>query len=136
MDLGAGCAGGQKNFALESATDEVAHAIGMYPLNSVCVARRSASKRPCKRESGRQSEALPRQRMDFLLVAPDRSRLVLRSTGFNTTAGQTGPTRRAGHTNRVAAHVWEMVANDRRLRLGGYGDFFITLLTRHQKATP
>ncbi|CAL9660268.1 hypothetical protein [Streptomyces sp. enrichment culture] len=29
----------------------------------------------------------------------------------------------------------EMLAKDRRLRLGGYGDFFITLLTRQQKAT-
>lgn len=89
-------AGGQRNFALESATDEVVHAIGMHPLNSVCVARRSASRHPCTRESGRQSETLPRQRMDFLLLAPDYSRIVLRSTGFNTAAGRTSPTRRGG----------------------------------------
>jgi hypothetical protein len=98
-------AGGQRNFALESATDEVVHAIGMHPLNSVCVARRSASRHPCTRESGRQSETLPRQRMDFLLLAPDYSRIVLRSTGFNTAAGRTGPTRGVGHANRGAAHV-------------------------------
>ncbi|MGJ3557997.1 hypothetical protein ACR6C2_00075 [Streptomyces sp. INA 01156] len=49
---------------------------------------------PYTRKSGKQSGALPRQRMDFLLLAPDRSRIVLEVDGVQHYGRPNPPTRK------------------------------------------
>ncbi|WP_234312123.1 hypothetical protein [Streptomyces griseus] len=110
---------------------------------------------PYTRKSGKQSGALYRQRMDFLLLAPDRSRIVIEVGGVQHYGRPNPPddTCRVTHT-AVPQLYAEMVAEDRRLRLAGYEiyrfggreltepggkqlleDFFTELLTRHMKPT-
>lgn len=111
---------------------------------------------PYTRRSGKQSGALYRQRMDFLLLAPDRSRIVLEVDGVQH-YGREGPPDAAGRVTHTAVPrlYSQMVAEDRRLRLAGYEiyrfggwelsqpgggqlltDFFTELLTRHRKPSP
>ncbi|MCG8969045.1 hypothetical protein JRC61_25975 [Streptomyces sp. CL12-4] len=110
---------------------------------------------PYTRKSGKQSGALPRQRMDFLLLAPDRSRIVLEVDGVQHYGRPNPPDEKGRITHTAVPRLYaEMVAEDRRLRLAGYEiyrfggweltapggrqlleDFFTTLLARHQKPT-
>ncbi|MEV7683189.1 hypothetical protein AB0O64_32305 [Streptomyces sp. NPDC088341] len=111
---------------------------------------------PYTRKSGEHSGALHRERMDFLLLAPDRSRIVIEVDGAHH-YGIKNPTGADGRTTYTASPrlYSEMVAEDRRLRLAGYeiyrfggweltrpdsphivSDFFTELLTRHKKPTP
>ncbi|MEV6133075.1 hypothetical protein AB0M05_40855 [Streptomyces violaceusniger] len=111
---------------------------------------------PYTRKSIENSGALHRQRMDFLLLAPDRSRIVIEVDGAHH-YGTKNPTGTDGRTTYTASPrlYSEMVAEDRRLRLTGYeiyrfggweltrpdspqliSDFFTELLTRHKKPTP
>ncbi|MFF1598875.1 hypothetical protein ACFVYV_15460 [Streptomyces mirabilis] len=110
---------------------------------------------PYTRKSGGHSGALHRERMDFLLLAPDRSRIVIEVDGAHHygTKNPTGPDGRTTYTTSPRLYS-EMVAEDRRLRLAGYeiyrfggweltrpgspqliSDFFTELLTRHKKPT-
>ncbi|MGV9248900.1 hypothetical protein [Streptomyces sp. NPDC003710] len=105
------------------------------------------------RRSGKQTGALHRQRMDFLLLAPDRSRIVIEVDGVQH-YGRPNPPDGSGHVTHTAVPQLyaEMVAEDRRPRLAGYEiyrfggwelsqphawqlvqDFFTELLARHQK---
>jgi hypothetical protein len=110
---------------------------------------------PYTRKSGKQSGALPRQRMDFLLLAPDRSRIVLEVDGVQHYGRPNPPDEKGLITHTAVPRLYaEMAAEDRRLRLAGYeiyrfggweltapggrqllDDFFTTLLARHQKPT-
>ncbi|MEV5273409.1 hypothetical protein [Streptomyces werraensis] len=110
---------------------------------------------PYTRKSGKQSGTLYRQRMDFLLLAPDRSRIVIEVDGVQHYGRPNPPNERGRVTHTAAPQLYaEMVAEDRRLRLAGYEiyrfggweltapggkqlleDFFTELLTRHQKPT-
>ncbi|MFE6481769.1 hypothetical protein ACFVGN_02320 [Streptomyces sp. NPDC057757] len=111
---------------------------------------------PYTRKSAECTGALYRQRMDFLLLAPDRSRIVIEVDG----AHHYGTKNEADESGCVAYTASprlysEMVAEDRRLRLAGYeiyrfggweltrpdspqviADFFTELLDRHKKPTP
>ncbi|MGW4287389.1 hypothetical protein ACWEIK_10685 [Streptomyces sp. NPDC004673] len=108
------------------------------------------------RKSGGHSGALHRERMDFLLLAPDRSRLVIEVDGAHP-YGIKNPTGADGRTTYTPSPrlYSEMVAEDRRLRLAGYesyrfggweltrpdspqliSDFFTELLNRHKKPIP
>ncbi|MGP3974457.1 hypothetical protein ACTWQF_10720 [Streptomyces sp. 8N114] len=110
---------------------------------------------PYTRRSGKQSGALHRQRMDFLLLAPDRSRIVIEVDGVQH-YGRPNPADEKGQVTHTAVPrlYAEMVAEDRRLRLAGYEvyrfggweltepdgeqvlqDFFTGLLARHRKPT-
>ncbi|MFI2429758.1 hypothetical protein ACH5A7_37775 [Streptomyces sp. NPDC018955] len=106
--------------------------------------------------SGKQSWALYRQRMDFLLLAPDRSRIVIEVDGVQYYGRKNPPNEHGKVTWTAVPRLYaEMVAEDRRLRLAGYeiyrfggyeltapggeqllAGFFTSLLTRHQKPTP
>ncbi|MFI8243451.1 hypothetical protein ACIF83_40465 [Streptomyces sp. NPDC085866] len=108
---------------------------------------------PYTRRSGKQSGALPRQRMDFLLLAPDRSRIVIEVDGVQHYGRPNPPDDKGRITHTAVPRLYaEMVAEDRRLRLAGYEiyrfggweltqphaeqlvqDFFTELLARHQK---
>ncbi|MET7543064.1 hypothetical protein [Streptomyces sp. NPDC005507] len=110
---------------------------------------------PYSRRSGKQSGALYRQRMDFLLLAPDRSRIVIEVDGVQHYGIADPPDEKGRVTHRAVPRLYaEMVAEDRRLRLAGYeiyrfggwelttpgGEqildaFFTELLARHQKPT-
>ncbi|MFJ3106521.1 hypothetical protein [Streptomyces sp. NPDC086835] len=110
---------------------------------------------PYTRQSGKQSGALHRQRMDFLLLAPDRSRIVLEVDGVQHYGRPNPPDEKGRVTWTAVPRLYsEMVAEDRRLRLAGYEiyrfggweltepngehlleNFFTELLTRHQKPT-
>ncbi|MDX3077874.1 hypothetical protein [Streptomyces sp. MI02-7b] len=108
---------------------------------------------PYTRQSPHHAVALARQRMDFLLLAPDRSRIVIEVDGVQH---YSQPRRLPGLDAPV--HVAspqlysEMVAEDRRLQLAGYEihrfggwelnrpqaaqmleEFFTDLLQRHQR---
>ncbi|MGW7073081.1 hypothetical protein ACWGII_40250 [Streptomyces sp. NPDC054855] len=111
---------------------------------------------PYTRRSGKQSGALHRQRMDFLLLTPDRARIVIEIDGVHHYSRKS-PSDENGRITHIAAPQLysEMVAEDRRLRLAGYEiyrfggweltqpqseqivtDFFSELLRRHKKPTP
>ncbi|BFO23226.1 hypothetical protein SHKM778_96140 (plasmid) [Streptomyces sp. KM77-8] len=110
---------------------------------------------PYTRRSGKQSGALYRQRMDFLLLAPDRSRIVIEVDGVQHYGRPNPPDEQGRVTHTAAPQLYaDMAAEDRRLRLSGYEiyrfggweltspggeqvltDFFIELLARHQKPT-
>ncbi|MGW8955618.1 hypothetical protein [Streptomyces sp. NPDC055709] len=111
---------------------------------------------PYTRRSAKQSGALYRQRMDFLLLAPDRSRIVIEIDGVQH-YGRPNPYDDTGRVTYTAVPrlYSEMVAEDRRLRLAGYEiyrfggweltqphgeqlltDFFTELLARHSKPLP
>ncbi|CAL9327796.1 hypothetical protein SUDANB106_00009 [Streptomyces sp. enrichment culture] len=110
---------------------------------------------PYTRRSGKQSGALYRQRMDFLLLAPDRSRIVIEVDGVQHYGRKNPPDEHGKVTWAAVPRLYaEMVAEDRRLRLAGYEiyrfggyeltapggrrlleEFFTELLTRHQKPT-
>ncbi|RZU46508.1 hypothetical protein EV284_1189 [Streptomyces sp. BK022] len=107
---------------------------------------------PYTRRSGKQSGALPRQRMDFLLLAPDRARVVIEVDGVQH-YGRPNPPDEGRITHTAVTRLYaEMVAEDRRLGLAGYeiyrfggweltqphaeqmvADFFTELLARHRK---
>lgn len=111
---------------------------------------------PYTRKSGKQSGALYRQRMDFLLLAPDRSRIVIEVDGVQHYGRKNLPAQHGRVTWTAVPRLYsEMVAEDRRLRLAGYeiyrfggweltepggeqllADFFTELLRRHEKPTP
>ncbi|MCX5450276.1 hypothetical protein [Streptomyces nigrescens] len=111
---------------------------------------------PYTRRSGKQSGALYRQRMDFLLLAPDGSRIVIEVDGVQHYGRPNPPDEQGRVTHTAVPRLYaEMVAEDRRLRLAGYEiyrfggweltaaggeqvltDFFTQLLARHQKPTP
>ncbi|MFF1932012.1 hypothetical protein [Streptomyces sp. NPDC058228] len=111
---------------------------------------------PYTRKSGKQSGALFRQRMDFLLLAPDRSRVVIEVDGVQHYGRENPPDDLGRVTWTAVPRLYsEMVAEDRRLRLAGYeiyrfggweltgpggkqllADFFTELLKRHEKPTP
>ncbi|MYR83654.1 hypothetical protein GTY41_01510 [Streptomyces sp. SID685] len=111
---------------------------------------------PYTRRSGKQSGALPRQRMDFLLLAPDRSRIVIEVDGVQHYGRPNPPDDKGRITHTAVPRLYaEMVAEDRRLRLAGYEiyrfggweltqphaeqlvqDFFTELLARHRKPVP
>lgn len=111
---------------------------------------------PYTRKSGKQSGALYRQRMDFLLLAPDRSRIVIEVDGVQHYSRPNPPDEQKRVTHTAVPRLYaEMVAEDRRLRLAGYEiyrfggwelsqpdsrqlleTFFTSLLTRHQRPTP
>jgi very-short-patch-repair endonuclease len=94
--------------------------------------------------------------MDFLLLAPDRSRIVIEVDGVQHYGRPNPPDEQGRITHTAAPQLYaEMVAEDRRLRLAGYEiyrfggweltspggeqvltDFFTELLARHQKPTP
>lgn len=108
---------------------------------------------PYTRKSGKQSGALYRQRMDFLLLAPDRSRIVIEVDGVQHYGRPNPPDEQGRITHTAVPRLYaEMVAEDRRLRLAGYEiyrfggweltapggrqlleSFFTSLLARHQK---
>lgn len=99
---------------------------------------------PYTRRTPGHSTALARQRMDFLLLTPDRSRIVIEVDGVQHYADATG---------KASPRLYsEMVAEDRRLRLMGYDiyrfgghelarpdasamldSFFEVLLSRHKR---
>ena len=107
---------------------------------------------PYTRKSGKQSGALYRQRMDFLLLAPDRSRIVIEVDGVQHYGRENPPDEHGRITHTAVPRLYsEMVAEDRRLRLAGYEvyrfggwelsqphgeqlltDFFDDLLKRHR----
>ncbi|MFF7888702.1 hypothetical protein ACH40F_47945 [Streptomyces sp. NPDC020794] len=107
---------------------------------------------PYTRKSGKQSGALYRQRMDFLLLAPDRSRIVIEVDGAQHYGRKNPPDEQGCVTYTAVPRLYsEMVAEDRRLRLAGYEvyrlggwelsqpygeqlltDFFDELLKRHR----
>ncbi|BFO18364.1 hypothetical protein SHKM778_47520 [Streptomyces sp. KM77-8] len=107
---------------------------------------------PYTRRSGKQSGALYRQRMDFLLLAPDRSRIVIEVDGVQHYGRPNPPDEQGRVTHTAAPQLYaDMAAEDRRLRLSGYEiyrfggweltspggeqvltDFFIELLARHR----
>jgi very-short-patch-repair endonuclease len=67
---------------------------------------------PYTRRTSGHTSALARQRMDFLLLTPDRSRIVIEVDGVQHYADATG---------KASTRLYsEMVAEDRRLRLMGY----------------
>lgn len=110
---------------------------------------------PYSRKSGKQSGALYRQRMDFLLLAPDRSRIVIEVDGVQHYGVPNPPDKKGRVTYTAVPRLYsEMVAEDRRLRLAGYeiyrfggseltapggkqllDGFFNDLLARHEKPT-
>jgi very-short-patch-repair endonuclease len=110
---------------------------------------------PYTRRSGKQSGKLHRQRMDFLLLAPDRSRIVIEVDGVQHYGRKNPPDDNGKATWTALPRLYaQMVAEDRRLRLAGYEiyrfggwelseprgqqileDFFTELLARHQKPT-
>ncbi|MEW2078929.1 hypothetical protein AB0941_35975 [Streptomyces sp. NPDC013433] len=110
---------------------------------------------PYTRRSGKQSGALYRQRMDFLLLAPDRSRIVIEVDGVQHYGRKNPPDEHDKVTWTAVPRLYaEMVAEDRRLRLAGYEiyrfggyeltapgsrqlleEFFTELLARHQRPT-
>ncbi len=110
---------------------------------------------PYTRRSGKQSGALHRQRMDFLLLAPDRSRIVIEVDGVQHYGRPNPPDEQGRVTHTAVPRLYaEMVAEDRRLRLAGYEiyrfggwelagsdgkrrleEFFTELLGRHEKPT-
>ncbi|WND15867.1 hypothetical protein [Streptomyces violaceus] len=75
---------------------------------------------PYTRRSGKQSGALYRQRMDFLLLAPDRSRIVIEVDGVQHYGRPNLPDEQGRVHTAVPQLYAEMVAEDRRLRLAGY----------------
>ncbi len=99
---------------------------------------------PYTRRTPGHTSALARQRMDFLLLTPDRSRIVIEVDGIQHYADTTG---------KASPRLYsEMVAEDRRLRLMGYDiyrfgghelarpdastmlhSFFDELLSRHKR---
>ncbi|RPK92269.1 hypothetical protein EES46_09480 [Streptomyces sp. ADI98-10] len=111
---------------------------------------------PYTRKSGGHSGALHRQRMDFLLLAPDRSRIVIEVDGVHHYGTKNPIEVDSRSTYTASPRLYsEMVAEDRRLRLAGYeiyrfggweltrpdspqliSDFFTELLARHEKPTP
>ncbi|MET8514383.1 hypothetical protein [Streptomyces sp. NPDC005077] len=111
---------------------------------------------PYTRKSGKQSGSLYRQRMDFLLLAPDRARIVIEVDGVQHYGRENPPDDQGRVTWTAVPRLYsEMVAEDRRLRLAGYEiyrfggweltapgreqlltDFFTELLKRHEKPTP
>lgn len=111
---------------------------------------------PYTRKSGAHSGALYRQRMDFLLLTPDRSRIVIEVDGAHHYGTKNKPDTKGRSTYTASPELYsEMVAEDRRLRLAGYeiyrfggweltrpngsqiiSDFFTELLARHKKPTP
>ncbi|WP_413755112.1 hypothetical protein [Streptomyces sp. MMBL 11-3] len=110
---------------------------------------------PYTRQSGKQSGALYRQRMDFLLLAPDRSRIVIEVDGVQHYGRPNAPDEQGRITHTAVPRLYaQMVSEDRRLRLAGYEiyrfggwelskpdgrqlleTFFTSLLARHQKPT-
>ena len=111
---------------------------------------------PYTRKSSEHTGALYRQRMDFLLLAPDRSRIVIEVDGAHHYGTKNPPDENGRVTYTASPRLYsEMVAEDRRLRLAGYeiyrfggweltrpdsaqllADFFTELLDRHKKPTP
>ncbi|MFD7625993.1 hypothetical protein ACFV7Q_08090 [Streptomyces sp. NPDC059851] len=99
---------------------------------------------PYTRRTPGHTSALARQRMDFLLLTPDRSRIVIEVDGVQHYADATG---------KASPRLYsEMAAEDRRLRLMGYDiyrfgghelarpdastmlhSFFGALLSRHKR---
>ncbi|MET7520016.1 hypothetical protein ABZS88_43010 [Streptomyces sp. NPDC005480] len=93
--------------------------------------------------------------MDFLLLAPDRSRIVIEVDGVQHYGRENPPDEKGRVTYTASPQLYsEMVAEDRRLRLAGYEiyrfggweltrpqgeqtltDFFTELLKRHKKPT-
>jgi len=69
-----------------------------------------------RRELGAKGSSLPRQRMDFLLLFPNRIRVVIELDGLQHYAD---PETQVASPQRYA----EMVAEDRQLRLRGYEVF-------------
>ncbi|MEU6232191.1 hypothetical protein [Kitasatospora sp. NPDC047058] len=67
---------------------------------------------PYTRRTPGHTPTLPRQRMDFLLLTPDRSRIVIEVDGIHHYADS--------QRNASPRLYAEMVAEDRRLRLSGY----------------
>jgi very-short-patch-repair endonuclease len=108
---------------------------------------------PYTRASGKQSGALFRQRMGFLLLAPDRSRIVIEVDGVQHYGRPNAPDEQGRITHTAVPRLYaEMVAEGRRLMLAGYEiyrfggweltgpggehvltDFFTELLARHQR---
>lgn len=108
---------------------------------------------PYTRRSGKQTGALHRQRMDFLLLAPDQSRIVIEVDGVQHYSRKNLPDNTGRITWTAVPRLYsEMVAEDRRLRLAGYEiyrfggweltepggekileSFFTELLDRHKK---
>ena len=76
---------------------------------------------PYTRGDFRSIGTLPRQRMDFLLLGADRSRIVLEVDGVQhySTADKPGPGQHIASPRRYS----QMAAEDRRLRLAGYEVF-------------
>ncbi|MEV8248429.1 transposase family protein [Streptomyces rochei] len=65
--------------------------------------------------------ALYRQRMDFLLLAPDRSRIVIEVDGVQHYGRPNPPDEQGRITHTAVPRLYaEMVTEDRRLRLAGY----------------
>uniref|UniRef100_UPI002F91BB4F hypothetical protein n=1 Tax=Streptomyces virginiae TaxID=1961 RepID=UPI002F91BB4F len=113
---------------------------------------------PYARKSGKQSGALYRQRMDFLLLAPDRSRIVIEVDGVQHYGRKNPPDAEGRVAYTAVPQLYsDMVAEDRRLRLAGYeiyrfggweltrlhgegerilAAFFTDLLKRHRKPAP
>ncbi|WP_269857961.1 hypothetical protein [Streptomyces sp. RPT161] len=109
---------------------------------------------PYTRKSAKHSGALARERMDFLLLTPDRSRIVIEVDGIQHYAVQAAPREGEKFPRWFASTQLysDMVAEDRRLRLDGYEvfrfggkeleaagarqmltEFFSVLLDRHQR---
>ncbi|WP_030267315.1 hypothetical protein [Streptomyces violens] len=93
--------------------------------------------------------------MDFLLLAPDRSRIVIEVDGVQHYGRKNPPDGQGAVSWTAVPRLYsEMVAEDRRLRLAGYeiyrfggweltasggepllADFFTELLARHKRVT-
>lgn len=93
--------------------------------------------------------------MDFLLLAPDRSRIVIEVDGVQHYGRPNPPDAQGRVTHTAVPRLYsQMVAEDRRLRLAGYeiyrfggweltepggeqllDGFFTELLARHEKPT-
>lgn len=110
---------------------------------------------PYTRKSGKQSGSLYRQRMDFLLLPPDGSRIVIEVDGVQHYSHKSPPDEQGNVTHTASPRLYsQMVAEDRRLRLARYEiyrfggweltqphgeqlltDFFDELLKQHRPPT-
>jgi len=111
---------------------------------------------PYTRKNSEHTGALYRRRMDFLLLAPDRSRIVIEVDGAHHYGIKNPPDDNGRVTYTASPRLYsEMVAEDRRLRLADYeiyrfggweltrpdslkdlSGFFTELLDRHKRPTP
>lgn len=111
---------------------------------------------PYTRKNSEHTGALYRRHMDFLLPAPDRSRIVIEVDGAHHYGIKNPPDDNGRVTYTASPRLYsEMVAEDRRLRLADYeiyrfggweltrpdslkdlSGFFTELLDRHKRPTP